>query len=96
MLFGENVLYCYMYINKNNEDNTDQPTPNPTEAMHLLMDYLWDKFITPAYDDLDEDDHAMLAFTGLTLEAIAEMATLYEQEEQRQEGLNFSTQWERN
>ena len=58
---------------------SDENFPSAVTAMDHLMGWLFDNFIEPKQDDLDEDETMLLAVMGVTLKEIARRADAYDQ-----------------
>jgi len=58
---------------------SDENFPNAVTAMDHAMGWLFDNFIEPKQDDLDENETMLLAVMGVTLKEIARRADAYDQ-----------------
>ncbi len=58
---------------------SDENFPNAVSAMDHAMGWLFDNFIEPKQDELDESDTMLLAVMGVTLKEIARRADAYDQ-----------------
>jgi len=58
---------------------SDENFPNAVTAMDHAMGWLFDNFIEPKQDELDENENTLLAVMGVTLKEIARRADAYDQ-----------------
>ena len=60
-----------------NPDYSKNSSPSATEAMDQAMAYLFDTFIEPNQDNLNQEDGVMLALIGTVFKDIAKDAEAY-------------------
>lgn len=88
-----------MYLKDNhNTDHSGDSQKTPEEVMDEIMSYIWDRFIDPKMDELDEDESTFVMIAGLALKTIAITATLYEESAEAKfpTGFENPSNWEKN